>query len=241
MTDNERATIGGNNPPEPIDGFKTHIEDLLIEAQNFLDGSGVNSEAEADGVSRIIDELRKASKDADAERKAEKKPHDDAGKAVQAKWKPVLERAATAIDVAKKALTPWLEKLEAERLERERIAREEAERAAEEARKAHAAAQADDLAAREAAEAKIKEAEEAEKAANKIASAKTHAKGGGRAIGLRTHWTATITDRRAALNHYVKTNPDAFVDLIQTLADRDARANVHEVPGVLFKNEKVAA
>ncbi|WP_299327581.1 hypothetical protein [Parasphingopyxis sp.] len=241
MTDNPRATIGGNNPPEPIDGFKTHIEDLLVEAQNFLDGSGVNSEAEADGVSRIIDELRTAKKDADAQRRAEKKPHDDAGKAVQAKWKPILERADMAVKVAKDAMAPWLKKLEAERLERERLAREEAERKAEEARKAHQAAQTDGLAARAEAEAKIKEAEEAEKAAAKIEREKTHAKGGARAIGLRTHWTATIVNRRDALNHYVRTNPDAFVELIQKLADADARAKKHDVPGVQFTDEKVAA
>lgn len=236
-----KPSVGHNNPPDPIDGFKTHIEDLLVEAQNFLDGSGVNSKEEADGVSRIITDLRTAKKGADEQRKTEKKPHDDAGKAVQAKWKPIIDRADMAVEVAKKAIAPWLQKLEEERLAKEKAAQEDADRKAEEARQAHLAAQADDLAAQEAAEAKIKEAEDAQKAATKIANTKTHAKGGGRAIGLRTKWEAEITDRRAALNHYVGANPDAFIELIQTLANTDARGSRPDVPGVAFHNRKVAA
>jgi len=45
---------------------------------------------------------------ADENRKEEKRPHDDAAKVVQSKWKPILDRAALAIDVCKKALTPYL-------------------------------------------------------------------------------------------------------------------------------------
>jgi chromosome segregation ATPase len=59
--------------------------------------------------------------------------------------------------------------------------------------------------------------------------------------GLRTYWEAEITDRRDALNHYIKREPEAFLDLIQTLADRDARSTRAPVPGVIFHERKRAA
>jgi hypothetical protein len=52
--------------------------------------------------------LRKARKDADEARVAEKKPHDDAAKAVQAKWTPLLDKCELAETTAKKALAPYL-------------------------------------------------------------------------------------------------------------------------------------
>ena len=73
--------------------------------------------------------------DADAARAEEKRPHDEAAKAVQSKWKPLLDKADRAVTAAQKPLTDYLL-----RLERERQA--EAQRLAEEARKAEEQAQA---------------------------------------------------------------------------------------------------
>jgi hypothetical protein len=78
----------------------------------------------------------------------------------------------------------------------------------------------------------LKEADKATKTANRIDRAPT---------GLRTYWHAEITDRRAALNHYLKNAPDEFVATIQRLADQDVRAGVRNIPGIVAIEEKKAA
>lgn len=62
------------------------------------------------------------------------------------------------------------------------------------------------------------------------------------ATGLRTFWEAKITDRKAALLHYIAREPDQFAALIQSLADKDARneATRRDIPGVKFTERKVA-
>jgi hypothetical protein len=85
--------------------------------------------------------LRKARKDADEARVAEEKPHDDAAKAVQQKWKPLLDKCELAETTAKKALTPYLEAKEAQQRAEAEALRKAAEEAAERAREAHQAPQ----------------------------------------------------------------------------------------------------
>ena len=90
---------------------------------------------------------------------------------------------------------------------------------------------ADLAAARAEAEILLKEADRANKTANKIERAPT---------GLRTVWHAEISDRRAALNHYLKTAPEEFVATIQRLADQDIRAGVRNIPGITAIEERKA-
>src|SRR3546814_914561 len=121
-------------------------------------------------------------------------------KAVQAKWTPITDekkgKYALIISVAKKALVPWLEHLEAEQradAERKRKEADEARQAALEAERA-----ATDLAAAEQAEEASRVADKAEREAAKADKAKAHASGGSRAIGLRTYYTAELVDPVAA-------------------------------------------
>jgi hypothetical protein len=217
------ATLGHNNPPEPssFEGFDIHLTDLFEEAKHFLDGSGVNSDAEAEAVSKLLDLIRTTSKDADKARAAEKKPHDDAGKAVQAKWKPLLDRADMAVDTCKRVLAPWLAKKEAEARAAAEAARKEAE--------ARAAA---------AAEALVKDAKKANADANRAEKARPQAAGGARATTLRSYFTAELTDARSALAHYVATNPGAIKSALQALADTDVREGKRAIPGFIIHEEK---
>ena len=235
------ATIGHNGgpPADPLEAFDAHTADLLETAKGFLDGEGVNSEAEASAVAQLLDDARRTEKDADAARAAEKKPHDDAGKAVQARWKPVLERAALVSTTAKRALAPWLTKLEADRQAAAVAARQEAEAAAQAARDAAAAARTSDLAAAEDAQALADAARAADKAASKAEAAKAHATGGARATGLRTHWSAEITNFTAAVGGVWEDNPEAFRPLIEQLAAAEARGARRPMPGVTFHAERV--
>ena len=193
----EPAPIGHNGAPEPtpFDAHQANVEDLIAEAKNWLDGEPIATQGQADAVGVLLDSIRKASKDVDEQRKVEKKPHDDAGKAVQALWTPLLSKCDLAAATAKKALTPWLLKLQAEQEAAAKVAREAALQAQEEALKLQRAAQAsNDLEAAERAKTATKEAEKAGRVANKAEKAAPNATGGARSVGLRTTYRAEITD-----------------------------------------------
>lgn len=231
----------------PFDSVSTDAEDLLTEALAWADGQPVETQEQADEVSRLIEALRLNAKAADDARKDENKPHDEAKAAVQARYAPLWSpptnkapgRVFKAIDALKATLAPYLKRLEDEKREAERKAREEADRKAAEAAEAMRQASAADFAAREEAEAKVREAEDAAKAAKNAARDKAHASGGSRAMGLRTKWAATLTDARAAASHYWQTNPSAFNAVLQKLADEDVRAGKRQIPGFDVTEEKV--
>lgn len=232
----------GHNAPPPFEAYSLHIEELIENAKQFLDGEPIANQGQADEVGKLLDMIRTAKKDADKERAAEKKPHDDAGKAVQARWKPLLDRCDIAADTAKKALVPWLEKLEAEQRAAAAKAREEAEAARLAALEAERAAKASvDLEAAERAEQARKDADIAQAQANRADKAKAHAAGGNRAIGLRSYWTAEITDRRELLAHYMRTRPADLEAWLQDQANKDVHAGIRHIPGVVVKEERRAA
>ncbi len=220
------AALGHNAPP-PFEAWSMHIEGLFDLANGI--GEATNDEQEA-ALDELLDEFRKARKAADGERAAEKKPHDDAGKVVQAKWKPLLDRCDIATDAIKKALTPYRAAKQKAIDDAARKAREEAEKARLEALQAF---KSDDLDDRLKAESIASQAKALEVQANKLDRKPT---------GLRTVWEAEVTDRKAALLHYLKFAPDAFGALIQSLADKDARneATRRDIPGVKFHERKVA-
>lgn len=244
-TDNPRAVLGGNNPPEPtpFEAMDTHIADLMETAKGFLDGEPIETAEMAAVVAKLIDEGRRAGKDADAFRKDEAKPFDDGKKAVQEKWKPIIARCDLVVDTAKKALVPYQLKLEREQAEAAAKAREEAERARQEAlaaeRAAHAAA---DLEAAERADELRKVADKADREANKAEkTAPTVAVEGGRGIGLRTYWIAEITDRREALKHYMLNQPEALTAWLLDQAQKDVNAGKRAIPGCIVREDRRAA
>lgn len=217
MTD--RLAIGGNSPPA-FDAFTMALDDAYATAKDFLDGAPIETQGQADRVGQIVSEVKKLRKDMDAARAEEKRPHDEAGKAVQAKWKPSLERADTIIDAAQRPLTTYLAKLAAQQAEAERLARMEADRLAQEAIAAQRQAESlDDL---ERVNDLQKAADKAAKEANKAGRAKAHVAGVDRAIGLRSYTVAKVTDRRAALGWIMKYDPIALEDFITEYATRHA-------------------
>jgi len=227
MTD--RHGIGGNSPP-PHEAFALTIDDLISLLSASISGGPVSNDDQEAAIDGILDDLRTAAKDADKARAAEKKPHDDAAKAVQAKWKPIIDKAINGADAAKNALTPYRTAKQRAAEEAARQARAEAEakaRAAQEALRA-----SEELEDRLAAEEALKQAEKQTKAANRIERAPT---------GLRTYWTAEITDKKAALIAFIARNPAAFEELIQRLADQEARGTRPEIPGIIYHEQKKAA
>ena len=222
----------GHNSPPPFEAYSLHIEDLFALVSDTTAGGTVTTDDQETALDGLLDDFRKARKDADTERAKEKKPHDDAAKEVQARWKPLLDRCDMAADEIKRLLTPYRTAKQKAKDEAARKVREEAEaklKAAQDALR-----QSEDLEARFNAEAELKQASKLQAVANKIDR---------EATGLRTVWEAEITDRRAALNHYLREQPEMFVILIQQLADKDSRnaATRRTIPGITFHERKKAA
>ena len=221
--------IGGNNPP-PEATFGMHIDDLFSLLSDTLAGGEVKTPEQEAAIDGLLDDFRNAAKDADKARADEKKPHDEAGKQVQAKWKPITEKADRGVAACKAALTPYRIALQRAKDEAAHIAREEAEAKVKAAMEA--IAKADDLETAYLAEQQVKAAGKLEAQANRIERSPT---------GLRTSWEAKITDRTAALKSYLNRHPEAFVELIQRLADQDARGARPQVPGITYHQHLKAA
>lgn len=205
--------MNGHNNPPAFDAFSMALDDAYETAKDFLDGQPIETQGQADAIGKIVSEVKKLRKDADAARAEEKRPHDLAAKEVQAKWKPLLDRADTVLEAAQRPLTAYLAKLAAQQAEAERLAREEAARKAQEAIEASRVAEG--VEAIERARALEREAEKAAKDARKAGNAKAHVTGVDRAIGLRTYRVATVVDHRAALLWIARNDKaalDAFVE-----------------------------
>lgn len=222
----------GHNAPPPFEAWSLHIEDLFKLVSDTTAGGTVQNDEQEAALDALLDDFRKARKAADTERAAEKKPHDDAAKAVQVRWKPLLDKCDMAAEEIKRLLTPYRTAKQRAKDEAARKAREEAEAKRLEAEAA--LRQSDDLEARFEAEETLKQAQKLAAVANRIDRTAT---------GLRTHWEAEITDRKAALLHYLKEQPEMFALLIQDLADKDARneATRRPIPGIVFHERKKAA
>jgi hypothetical protein len=239
---NPRAVAGGNNPPEPTpyEAIKIHIDDLMETAQGFLDGDPITTQGVADEVGRLLAAARDAEKAAEAQRKVEAKPFDDGKAAVQALWVPLKDRCGLVASTAKRALAPYLAAEQA-RIEAEAAtARKIAEDKAAAAQEALRAASATDLAALEQAEALLKDATKAGKAADRAGKDTAKVAGGARATSLRTYYVATISDRRAALAHYMVAQPDALTEWLLEQAQRDVNAGSRAIPGITINEEKRA-
>lgn len=229
--------VKGHNQ-SPFDLISTEINDLFDEAKNWADGEPITSPEMHDAIERLRDSLHEAGKRADALRVEEKRPLDEQVKAIQDRYNPFIQPKKGKVDLAKSALdallTPWRTRVAAEKAA-------EAARKAEEAAAATRAAQeairasSGNLAAREEAEELLADAKRLEKtAARTFKSATT-------GTGLRTVWKAELVDEAAALDWFYGERPDAFRELIQSLADEAVRRGVRKVPGFVVRDEKVAA
>jgi hypothetical protein len=92
---------------------------LWNECSAWLERLGsIEDQVSADRCANYADALSDLEKKAEAFRTAEKKPVLDQGRAIDAKWKPIVTAADEAKRVCKKAIEPFLI-AETERLERE--------------------------------------------------------------------------------------------------------------------------
>lgn len=236
MSDNA-ATIGHNNPPAHLAIFE-EIDDLYNEAKNWADGEPITSEEMHDAITRLYDGLHDAGKRADALRVEEKRPLDDAVKAIQDRYNPYVQPKKGKVDRGKAALgdllAAWRAAVQAKKAEEARKAREEADRIAAEAQAAMRASSGN-LEEREKAEELLAEAKQVERFARRQDKAATTG------TGLRSYWVATLTDAGAALDWAYERDPARFTELVQQMANEAVRAGARSVPGFAVTEEKRAA
>jgi hypothetical protein len=233
------ATVLTNMPTDKATLFAEEIADLFDEAKNWLDGEPIANEDQANAVSSLLNRLRRVANDADDARKDEKMPHDEAARAVQGKWKPILDKADLAQTAAKQALAPWLKQVEEKQRAEAEAARKEADRLAAIAAELHASS-AGNLQAAEDAERLLKAAAGAERFAAKAEKAKPLATGGERGVGLIDKFTPELTDSVEALRHYRIRQPEELKVWLLGQAEKDVRAGARSIPGFVIHHERVA-
>lgn len=249
--DEERvAAMGHNNPPEttPWEGVKTHMDDLLVEVRNWADGAEIESQAQADEVARLIDQVREAEKAADEARKVEVQPLDLERDAIQTRYNfyiaPLKNKVPGKLPLAsaalKATLSPWLQKLEDEKRAAAAKAKAEADEKAKLAAEAAALAQGD-FGAMEEAEDLIADASAAQADAKRAANDKAQARGDGRAVSLRSYFTPVLTDPQAALRHYASTRAPELKAFLTGLAQADVREGKRQIPGFDVHEERRVA
>lgn len=227
---NPRAVIGGNNPPDPIDLALEPYGDILEEAANWLDGALVENEGQLKATDTLLKALKDARKAVDVARDECTKPLHEAWKSEVARWKPTQDDLDRQVKCLVAAQAPYKAKLAAEKEEARRKAQEEADRIAEEARKAHLAANAASIEEQRKADELIAAAEEAQKQA-RIAAKDT-------VKGMRTVQVFEIEDHRAALHWIAKHDREAVTAFIDEYVRRNFKAR--PIDGVKVETKKEA-
>lgn len=217
----------GSGPPH--EDMNAQIGALREQAAAWLKSIGsVSSQEQADKAANYADAFAAFEKRAEEAHKAEKAPHLEAGRKVDAAWKPVIERAGELKKWAKKSSEAFLI------AEKARLAEEDRKRQSEAARIARA---------RIAAE-KAGEPPPVVTAPVAFTPPPQKAKAGtsGRTVALRTRQVHEIVDWRKFLAYLADFNqkPPDFVEVCQKVANRMRTAKV-EVPGVETKEEEFAA
>jgi hypothetical protein len=88
---------------------KATIDGLWLQASDWLAANGsISSQVEADRCANFAERFSELEKTAEDERTGEKKPVLEQGRAIDARWKPVIGAAEDAKRAMKKALEPFL-------------------------------------------------------------------------------------------------------------------------------------
>lgn len=250
MTAGAPAPMGHNQPPafDPnvLASRQVTAEEFLEVTKMWQSVEKIESETQAEQLNDQITGLRKLWKKVDADRKAAKKPHDDAGREVQTAFNPLLKKLAAAADALKSKLSEFA----AEKQRREDEAREQAQQDAE-AKQAEAARLVAEAAASGDISAQV-DAEEAQKAAEKQAKAAAKravsgiksASGGGRTMSVRTIREVEVTNVRLLFMHY-QNHPDV-AEVLRRIATADVRAKGFDpeetkIPGITITERKSVA
>ena len=237
---NPRATMGDNNPPPDLPYDLAAFQPLELRAREIADAGAawinlpkIETEEQAQKANDFLAQVKKIEKDTEAERKLQKKPHADAGAAVDKAFNGLLEPLSKIAGQVKPKLLAFAEaKAAEERAEKARLA-EEARKAAEEAERLKAQAEArGDVFGQAEAEAAAKDAEKmAKEAAKETKTQIKSATGGCRTLALRKTKRARIANINKAFAHFRDHENGSYGEALETLLIRMAEAEFRRADG----------
>ena len=202
-----------NNPPDPIDEITAPFDATRQEAENWLDGQAVKTEAQMDAVDTLRKEARKWRLALEAGQKTATAPLYAAYTAELDRWKPTIADAKL-IETGLVALVDGFKRqLAAEKEAARKAAWEAAEKARREAEAKMAVADAANIEAQREAKAAMEAADLAR--AQAAAAQKDTVK------GMRTVTRYEITDHRALLNWIAKNARDDMTAFIEAWAQKN--------------------
>lgn len=232
----EAPAIGDNAPPNET--LFDQIARIAVDAVDWLKRHGIKDKTSGDMCANYRAQLLDLRKQADAQRESEKRPHLEASRAVDAKFKPVIECADVAANTLRDALTAYMRAEEAKlQAERDAQRRAEAERVA--AENARIEAERAKLMRDDPIAALTSDGPELLAPPPPPEPVKVQAGGQrGRKTGLRTITKYVVGDYAAALEH-CKDHPKVR-EAVEAVACAQAKTGA-AVPGVEKVEEKVAA
>lgn len=236
MSDEERMGIdisAGDNAAPIEESLAEQIESAVAKASAI---TSVKTEAEAKAANELADKLQTLFKLGEAERVKEKTPHDEAAKAVQAKWLPIINPASDARErlVGKGGLVKQWLKVEQDKIDA--AARAERQRLAEEAERIRLE---NEKRAAEAAEAGEPEPAPVMPEISAPAVETQRATAGstfGRSSGLRKVTVVDTIDVAVLTKHFIDSADEDFSTYLNTRAAKAVRAKV-KLPGVTTKDQ----
>ena len=239
--DEAPQTPRSNMPSDPFEALTLEIQDKLEQAQNWLKTAPkAPTETDANMARNMQAALLQLNKRADAMHKAEKQPHLDAGRAVDAKFE-FRKLVATVADRLRDVFTAFMKAEEVRaRAEAQKKFEEERQKAQEERNAAEK--ERERLEREDPALALITEPEPLPELPLAPEPVKIQVGGGiGRKAGLKTVYIGRILDWQKVIQHF--SGHQQIRDLLQKLVDADVRLNKVQcsIPGVEVVEERVAA
>jgi hypothetical protein len=191
----------------------------IKKALAWLDNNQVDSEESAEKAAKLKSDVANSRLAADKARKAEKEPHLEAGRAVDAKYNPLIKAAKTAEAKIASASTAYM-------LEKKRKADAIAEAAAKAAREEQERIEAEERARQHNLPEEEKTLPAEEPRSKYVAPPPPVTVGGpsGGKMRVKEEVQFVVTDYQKALAYFA--NDQAVVDLINLLATRKGRAGV---------------
>jgi len=213
---NAPANIGHNNPPDPIDAITAPVEGERTEAEAWLDGQHVESEAQMVAVDSLRKSMRQWRLGLEQGQKDATAPLYDAWKREGDRWKPTIADAKMIEGGLVALVDGFKRQLAAEKEAARKAAWEAAEAARKDAEAKVAAADAANIEAQREAMAAIEAAE--------LARAQASAAQKDTVKGMRSVTKYEVTDHRALLNWIARNDRDAITAFVDEYARKEHKA-----------------
>lgn len=238
--ESDAPTIGDNSKsyPDTYEGISAEFTDYAELVAQFLadveKSGGIKTELQANKASNMADAVGSVrggiAKRADEMRDALVRPHLEAQREINGKFKPLIDEAKALDAKLRRAAGAWA-KAEQDRLqkiadERARVAREAAEKAAREALASSPGADDGVVPTVDVVPVVVPEQVKVQLGGQRAAKR-----------SLKTRLVAAVTDYEAALQHFK--NSDDVRDAVTALAQRAVKAGMKDIPGVKIIEETV--